>query len=88
MLLDIISKQAPHARVYLFGSRATGQHTDRSDIDLAIDADRQLSTLVMGMIRDEVRDCNVPYFIDIVDVHNVDEKLKRTILTQGVVWKE
>lgn len=88
LLLDIMCAHAPQAKVYLFGSRATGDHGDRSDIDLAIDAGCELPIYVLGNLRDSVRDSNIPYFVDVVDMHVVDDTMKRAILERGVLWKE
>lgn len=35
--IEVLKQQPRIKRVYLFGSRARGDYTDRSDIDLAID---------------------------------------------------
>ena len=39
----------PDAKVYLFGSRATGRYSDSSDIDIAIDAGSEQKRYLMSL---------------------------------------
>ncbi len=42
-VVAVISALVPHAKIYLFGSRARGTAGERSDIDLALDAGEKLN---------------------------------------------
>ena len=85
-IIRVIHALVPEADIYLFGSRATGQHHDRSDIDIALDAGKPLDRLDVGEVRDMLSASNIPYSFDIVDLHNVGEDLKKDIYTQGILW--
>ncbi len=85
-IIRVIHALIPKADIYLFGSRATGKHHDRSDIDIALDADKPLDRLDVGEIRDMLNASNIPYSFDIVDLHNIGEDLKKDIYAQGILW--
>ena len=85
-IIRVINALVPDADIYLFGSRATGQHHERSDIDIALDAGKRLERLDVGEVRDMLNASNMPYSFDIVDLHNINEDLKKDILSEGVLW--
>ncbi len=85
-LLTIIHKYIPTCKVYLFGSRARNKHHAGSDIDLAIDAKQLLGIGIIGNIKEEIEESTIPYFVDIVDLNNVDEAMKEEILKDGILW--
>lgn len=87
-VIRVIQALIPEVDIYLFGSRATGQHHDRSDIDIALDGGKPLDRLEVGEVRDMLTASNIPYSFDIVDLHNVGEDLKNDILNQGVLWSK
>lgn len=74
-------------KIYLFGSRARGTHSPRSDIDIAIDANRKLSTVEIGELKSVLSETNIIYKIDVVDINSIPEDLRKTILQEGVLWK-
>ena len=85
-IIRIIQALIPDADIYLFGSRATGQHRERSDIDIALDAGKPLDPVDVGEIRDMLAASNIPYSFDVVDIHTVAQELKENILSEGIVW--
>ena len=85
-LLTIIHKYIPTCTVYLFGSQARNKHHAGSDIDLAIDAKQILGIGVIGNIKEEIEESTIPYFVDIVDLNNVDVAMKEEILKDGILW--
>ena len=87
-IVGVIVAVFPTAKVYLFGSRARHTHNDRSDIDIAIDVGQKVDRIKVGEIRDMLNASHIPYKIDIVDIHNVNEAMKTSILRDGILWKE
>jgi predicted nucleotidyltransferase len=57
--------------VYVFGSRARGTTRRTSDLDLAIDAGGPLTRTQASDLADAFEDSDLPYKVDIVDLHQV-----------------
>lgn len=74
------------AKIYLFGSRATGQAQDQSDIDIAIDTGKQLSFSKIGEANDVLAALNIPYKVDVVDFNGVSQDMKDSISRTGILW--
>lgn len=82
--IAVLSREYNIQKVILFGSRARGTHTDRSDIDIAVsggntaefslDIDEKVHTLLMFDVVD-------------LDVH-ISEELQREIERDGIVIYE
>ncbi len=66
----------PNAKIYVFGSRATWTTKDSSDLDLAIDAGRRLTPKETTELAEAFDDSNLPYRVDVVDMHNVTDSFK------------
>lgn len=86
-IIKLLTVLFPNAKIYLFGSRARGTHQPGSDIDLAIDDNREISHYDLAEAKSVVEGLRMPYTVDIVDMNSIPEKLKKIILTEGVVWK-
>ena len=87
-IIGILSVLFPKAKIYLFGSRARGTHRDASDIDIAIDAGSKLSFSQVGEASDTLNALNIPYKMDVVDMHLIPEDMKKMILQDGILWKK
>ncbi len=87
ILINIIEKHLVECKIYLFGSRAQGSHVRSSDIDIALDNQKEISSKILGLIKEEIEKSIIPYFVDVVDLHSVDDKMKEQILKHGVLWK-
>ncbi len=85
-IINVIHALIPQADIYLFGSRATGQHHARSDYDIALDANTKIDRLDIGEVRDMLNASNMPYSFDIIDFHNIGEDLKKDIERKGILW--
>lgn len=59
-------------RVFLYGSRANGKDWKWSDIDIGIEGDEPVSREVLGMIREDFENSNIPYMVDVVDFSTSD----------------
>ena len=76
------------AKVWLFGSQATGHSRLHSDIDVAILPLESLPALTFSHIREALEESNVVRTVDVVDLSSADEKLHQRVLKEGVPWKE
>jgi len=87
IILDIITKYIPHAKIILFGSRARKDSKEGSDIDIALDNGKKIEPHLMVTIKTDIDESSLPIYFDIVDVHNTSERMKQQILKDGIVWK-
>ncbi len=72
----------------MFGSRATGRARRYSDLDLAIDAGRRLSLDELAELAEAFSDSDLPYKVDFIDWHNVDDYWRQTITAERVALTE
>ena len=70
--------------VYLFGSRARGEESVGSDVDLAIVSEVDLSEDLV-VLREILEDSLLPYKVDIVDLAQAPY-LKEIVLKEGEKW--
>ncbi len=85
-LIGIIKKYIPEAKIYLYGSRARQTHSPGSDIDLAVDAGVKLDWGLRMNIMAAIEESTVPYFVDVIDIHAVDEGFLYNIKQEWVLW--
>ena len=84
-MIQLLTVLFPSATIYLFGSRARGDHTERSDIDIAIDLGRQMEFREIAQARGVLEGLNLAQKIDVVDINR--SGTKELVLKEGVVWK-
>ncbi|HBY05653.1 MAG: Type I restriction-modification system, specificity subunit S [candidate division TM6 bacterium GW2011_GWE2_42_60] len=87
-ILRALKYHFPDAKIYLFGSRATGKAKETSDIDLALDAGHELSFREMGRAQITLEHLNIPYKIDLVDCFSATPELKQYIERDRVLWSD
>ncbi|RME89902.1 MAG: nucleotidyltransferase domain-containing protein [Anaerolineae bacterium] len=76
------------ARVYLFGSRARGEARRTSDIDVAVLPLEPIPAYVLAEIRAALEESDVIYRVDLVNLAEADEKLRRRVEEEGILWDE
>ena len=86
-IIHAIEYHYPHAKIYLFGSRARKTHREGADVDIALDNGSRIPLGEMSRTRVTLENLRVPLMVDIVDMHRIPDNLKETILKEGVVWK-
>lgn len=86
-IIKVIELFFPHAKIYLFGSRAKKTYNERSDIDIAIDTGVPISITEKGQINSMLDALNIPQTIDLIDFQRAPQSLKENILKEGIVWK-
>ena len=79
--------QGKKVKIYLFGSRARGNYTERSDVDIGVLSDEDVS-LELAFLREIIENSNLPQTVDIVDLNAVDSEFKEQILKEGILWVE
>ncbi len=72
--------------VFLFGSRAVGNHKINSDIDIGILGNQKFPLKNKILIEEALEESIVPYKVDLVDFFNVDEIFKQYALQKTIPW--
>ena len=73
------------ARVYLFGSQATGKARLHSDIDVAILPLEPIPSLTLSEIRDTLEESDVVRHVDVVDLSETDGAFRQRVEKEGVL---
>lgn len=74
----------PESSIYLFGSRARGDAEAMSDIDIAVESDRDLHR-DFSEIRSELEESLLPFKVDLIDLRQAPY-LKETVEREGLRW--
>ena len=90
---QIVASVAQHLggrpyRLYLFGSRAQGAATPRSDYDIGILADEPLPLAMMERIRADLDDLPVLQHIELVDLVTASSDFVRQALVKSELLDE
>ena len=72
-------------KVYLFGSRAKGKATERSDIDLGFLSGQDIS-YELSLLDYFLENSNLPYKVDLVDLNKVSEEFRKKVIKEGILW--
>ena len=89
LVLEILrANLPPSAKVWVFGSRANGRARRYSDLDLAIDAGRRLTFDEMARLSEAFSDSDLPYRVDLIDWHNIDDRWRQAIAIERVALTE
>ena len=70
--------------IFLFGSRARGDNSPFSDIDVAFLSSKDISDK-LTLLREIIEESNFPYKVDLVDLSRAG-KLKDIVLKEGIRW--
>ena len=83
-LKEYLIASFPKDNIYLFGSRARGDNSAFSDIDIAIESNESISKKLAN-VRFEIEESLLPYKVDIVDLSKATY-LKNIISKEGIKW--
>jgi len=83
-LKDFLLKAFPQEHIYLFGSRARGDASAYSDIDIAIESSSTLSEK-LSQVRFDIEESLIPYKVDLVELSKAPY-LREIIQKEGVLW--
>ena len=89
LVLHILRAHLPQStKAWVFGSRATGRARRYSDLDLAIDAGRRLTLDETARLSEAFSDSDLPYRLDLVDWHDIDDRWRQLIAAERVALTE
>lgn len=78
-------KLGPDSQIFLFGSRAAGDFSRSSDVDIGV-ISPNLDRKTIIHLKEIIAESFVPYKVDIVDFAKVDETFKKEALRSIVRW--
>jgi nucleotidyltransferase substrate binding protein (TIGR01987 family) len=81
---EIILKHASPTRIYLFGSRVTGDAKTESDYDFAFDAPESDAGALQSM-RDDLEQLPTLYRIDVANIARADSRFANRVKDTGLV---
>lgn len=67
-------------KTFIFGSRATGQLSPFSDLDLGILGREKIPGHLLEKIREDLENSSIPYKIDVVDFNKVSPEFRSLAL--------
>lgn len=76
------------ARVYLFGSTATGRVRASSDIDVAIEPLAPLPPGVLAELREALDESTIPYDVDLIDLSVAPPVFRERVRQEGILWTD
>lgn len=80
--------KAFRAKVYLFGSQATGKARLYSDIDIAVLPLQPLPVHTLSEIREHLEESDIVRNVDVLDLTKTDDAFRRRVEKEGVLWRE
>lgn len=78
----------PRLTIFLFGSRAAGRGSSRSDVDIGIDVGHPIAPEVMVELRERFEALPVLQRVDLVDFSRVDAGFREIALDHVIVLHE
>ena len=82
---DILRKHVPDLAVRAFGSRVQGTARRYSDLDLAVIAATPLPFDLIGRLREDFSESDLPFRVDVVDWATTSEPFRRVVERDNVV---
>lgn len=85
---EIVLKRVPlnDYAVFLFGSRAVGNHHQMSDIDVGIWGEKPLSVIIKLDLEEELQESDILLKVDLIDFHQVSQDFKKEALSKIEKW--
>ena len=84
----ILAEHVPECEVRAFGSRATWNAKDYSDLDLAVVGDERLPRGAVARLKEAFEDSPLPMRVDVVDWHSITDGFRESIESDCVVVQE
>jgi len=81
----ILRRHVPGREVWIFGSRATGNAKEFSDLDLAIRDASSLPLSLLASLESDFEESELRFKVDLVDWAAASDGFRRIIRSQGVV---
>lgn len=86
LVLDFLKEE--EVKIFLFGSRARGEETLSSDVDIGIIPKKAWNKTKLTLLREALENTNIPCRVELVEFAEVSEDFKKHALKDTVVWKD
>ena len=87
-LRELAEEHLPHARLWIFGSRAKGTYFRRSDFDVAVEPGPGFTAREYAAWLDALEaDSEIIYPVDSHRMDEIPEDWAKIIRKEGVIWK-
>jgi type I restriction enzyme S subunit len=85
---DILQKHVPDREVWAFGSRVKWTAKQYSDLDLCVISDNPLAWNVLGSLKDDFSESDLPWKVDVVDWATTSASFRKIIEGNKVVLQK
>jgi uncharacterized protein len=85
LVFDTLKEE--NVTVILFGSRARGNFSRVSDIDIGILPGINFDRRKLVFLKERIENLNIPYTVDVVDLSRVSKVFNEKALREGILWK-
>ena len=75
-------------RIFIFGSRARGDHHSTSDVDIGFIPQGKWDKRKMTLLKEEIENLNIPYKVELVDFSEAWESFKEQAACDMILWKD
>jgi uncharacterized protein len=72
------------ARVWVFGSRARGDHKKFSDLDVLFEESQPLPMSALSKIKEDLEESVLPIKVDLVDLQHLAESYRPNVLHERI----
>lgn len=79
IIYKILRSRVPGCEVRVFGSRISGTVKKYSDIDIVVVGKTKLSDDVLYSLKEDFRESDIPFRVDVLDWNVVSKKFQRVI---------
>jgi predicted nucleotidyltransferase len=86
MVLDFFKNEK--TSVYLFGSRARGDHKVYSDVDIGLIPEAELSRKKISQLLEIFENSAIPYKVEIINLEETTDDFRKQAMRDAVVWKD
>ncbi len=76
------------AKIYLFGSWATGDQRRTSDVDVAVLSDEPIPSWVLSQIRLALEESRILPHVDLIDLSITDHHFRNRVVQDGIPWND
>ena len=86
LVVDCLKNE--NVKIILFGSRARGDNSVSSDVDIGIMPHQKIDEGKISLLRERIENSNIPYKVEIVNFISVSKDFKQEALKNIIVWKD